>query len=312
MEVYARQPSTAPFPSPRAVPWLGAALGGLGASAGRPACPGALGRASRVPWGPWPGAGQVEVVQGRLVIDLPCSGPAYPGPPLRRANEGPAARENCRGVCAVPGCPPGPSARGAAVLVWPLCGRESIFLFSHTNEFCGKSKVAPEAGVAWFGLKVGRRVCERGQPRKRLPARCSKPSGQATASPAPVPVRRLARPTLETGLNTPVPYLAGTFRGLLLGVALRPQQPWPWRVDWIDPTPTKPAALCARTAYWGCPAGGGRRNTLPPPKDGLCGRLAAGKSYHKSSGRQPPRSGRRMGETARRVLLLGPLGHTTR
>jgi hypothetical protein len=84
-------------------------------------------------------------------------------------------------------------------LVWPLCGRESIFLFSHTNEFCGKSKVAPEAGVAWFGLKVGRRVCERGQQRKQLPARCSKPSGRVAASPAPVPVRRLARPPWKQG-----------------------------------------------------------------------------------------------------------------
>jgi len=41
-------------------------------------------------------------------------------------------------------------------------GRESIFLFSHTNEFCGKSKVAHEAVLAWAPLKVRRRVCERG------------------------------------------------------------------------------------------------------------------------------------------------------
>ncbi len=32
---------------------------------------------------------------------------------------------------------------------WQLGGRESIFLFSHTNEFCGKSKVAHEPVLAW-------------------------------------------------------------------------------------------------------------------------------------------------------------------
>jgi hypothetical protein len=41
-------------------------------------------------------------------------------------------------------------------------GRESIFLFSHTNEFCGKSKVAHEPVLACAPLKVRRRVYERG------------------------------------------------------------------------------------------------------------------------------------------------------
>ena len=39
-------------------------------------------------------------------------------------------------------------------------GRESIFLFSHTNEFCGTNFVALEPGLACAPLKVSRRVCE--------------------------------------------------------------------------------------------------------------------------------------------------------
>jgi hypothetical protein len=201
-------------------------------------------------------------------------------------------------------------------LVWALCGRESIFLFSHTNEFCGKSKVAPEAGVAWPGLKVGRRVCERGQQRKQLPARCSSPQGKPQRAQRLCRFRRYGPPTLETGPQTPVPYLAGTFRGPLLGATLRPdalghRSLGPEELTGLTRPPrSRRPSVPARLL--GMPRGGGRRNTLPPPKDGLCGRLADGKSYHQSSGRQPPCSGRRMGETARRVLLLGPLGHTTR
>ena len=39
-------------------------------------------------------------------------------------------------------------------------GRESIFLISHTNEFCGKSKVAREPVVACIGLGGGRTTYE--------------------------------------------------------------------------------------------------------------------------------------------------------
>ena len=39
-------------------------------------------------------------------------------------------------------------------------GRESIFLISHTNEFCGKSKVAREPTVACTRVNVGRRIYE--------------------------------------------------------------------------------------------------------------------------------------------------------
>jgi hypothetical protein len=125
--------------------------------------------------GRWPGR---SGVQGRSIVAYPAGGSTYPGGSSPRANGWPDGRESWPAASGALGCPPGPRSRGAAVLVWPLCGRESIFLFSHTNEFCGKSKVAPEAGVAWIGLKVGRRVCERGQQRKQLPARCSSPQGK--------------------------------------------------------------------------------------------------------------------------------------
>jgi hypothetical protein len=38
--------------------------------------------------------------------------------------------------------------------------RESIFLFSHTNELCGKSKLGREQNVAGRGLLERRRVTE--------------------------------------------------------------------------------------------------------------------------------------------------------
>lgn len=102
----------------------------------------------------------------------------------------------------------------ACGLVWPLCGRESIFLFSHTNEFCGKSKVALEAGVAWAGLKRGRRVCERGQMRKRLPAccgACKRVRRRVTASCAGP--SKISKPSFPHGFGENVPYLAETLRG---------------------------------------------------------------------------------------------------
>ena len=43
-------------------------------------------------------------------------------------------------------------------------GRESIFLFSHTNEFCGNSKVAREPGLACGHLRTPRWVYERTHP----------------------------------------------------------------------------------------------------------------------------------------------------
>jgi hypothetical protein len=48
------------------------------------------------------------------------------------------------------------------VLVDRLCGRESIFLFSHTNEFCGKHKAAHERPLAGRGRRWARRVSEAG------------------------------------------------------------------------------------------------------------------------------------------------------
>ena len=45
-------------------------------------------------------------------------------------------------------------------MVSPFGGRESIFLFSHTNEFCGTRKVAREPGLACDPQEVRRWVCE--------------------------------------------------------------------------------------------------------------------------------------------------------
>ncbi len=47
-------------------------------------------------------------------------------------------------------------------MVWRFGGRESIFLFSHTNEFCGKSKVAREPALARDPQKDPRWVYEGG------------------------------------------------------------------------------------------------------------------------------------------------------
>jgi len=51
-------------------------------------------------------------------------------------------------------------AESECEMVLRFGGRESIFLFSHTNEFCGKDFVALEPGLACAPLKVGRWVCE--------------------------------------------------------------------------------------------------------------------------------------------------------
>ena len=48
-----------------------------------------------------------------------------------------------------------PDVENACKMVSPFSGRESIFSFSHTNEFCGTRKVAREPGLA-CGL---RKVC---------------------------------------------------------------------------------------------------------------------------------------------------------
>jgi hypothetical protein len=50
-------------------------------------------------------------------------------------------------------------------MVFLFGGRESISNFSHTNEFCGKSKVATEGGGAKRWVKVGRCTYERGKAR---------------------------------------------------------------------------------------------------------------------------------------------------
>ena len=53
-----------------------------------------------------------------------------------------------------------PHVKNACKMVSRFGGRESIFLFSHTNEFCGTQKVAREPGLACDPQKVRRWVCE--------------------------------------------------------------------------------------------------------------------------------------------------------
>lgn len=168
------------------------------------------------PWGRLPGPGSRALGEGCALRPLPASplggawcrvATLYTAYPVARGAA--AARmglENVPGSWG--GCARRPRAWAADAcgLVWALCGRESIFLFSHTNEFCGKSKVALEAGVAWARLKRGRRVCERGQMRKRLPACCG----------ACKRVRRrgsISNPSIPHGFGENVPYLAETLRG---------------------------------------------------------------------------------------------------
>ena len=63
-----------------------------------------------------------------------------------------------------------PHVKNACKMVPPFGGRESIFLFSHTNEFCGTRKVAREPGLACGSQRILRWVCERGDLAGRGPA----------------------------------------------------------------------------------------------------------------------------------------------
>jgi hypothetical protein len=53
-----------------------------------------------------------------------------------------------------------PHVKNACKMVSPFGGRESIFSFSHTNEFCGTREVAREPGLACGSQKVRRWVHE--------------------------------------------------------------------------------------------------------------------------------------------------------
>jgi len=75
-------------------------------------------------------------------------------------------------------------AESECEMVWWFGGRESIFLFSHTNEFCGKDFVALEPRLACAPPKVGRWVCE---------GHC--PRGQRTDSGLPIRPGRSPRKT---------------------------------------------------------------------------------------------------------------------
>jgi hypothetical protein len=140
-------------------------------------------------------------------------------------------------------------AGDACALVAALCGRESIFLFSHTNEFCGKSKVAPEPRVAWSGLKWGRRVCERGQPRKQV-KRLERvpPAGRCHCGGA-------QRTNLETTYLILKRPSAGLLRRLV-GFGHRRR-----RVT-IGNRPPRSRQPLRCTAYWGCPKAAGGSSSL--------------------------------------------------
>jgi hypothetical protein len=92
---------------------------------------------------------------------------AYPAGNFKRpqlVNGSSYGETDCAVGTAGPGRGGGPAAGEKMLLSSAsLCGRESIFLFSHTNEFCGKKKLALEPPVAEPRPKQGRWVGERGQ-----------------------------------------------------------------------------------------------------------------------------------------------------
>lgn len=184
-----------------------------------------------------------------------------PGYPVAPSN-GRAAQESMPACCAGLDGPCATWGSRAGRLVRRLCGRESIFLFSHTNEFCGNSKVAPEAGVAWARLKDGRRVCERGQMRKRLPACCGtckrvlqRAQRLCRSAGWPAHPGNRAVKISSAPVATTVPYLAETFCGAP-SAACRPQRHRCRRVpsSFRPPRSRRPSG---RTAYWGCPKAAG-------------------------------------------------------
>lgn len=194
-------------------------------------------------WGRlWPGGGWSRVATLH---------PAYPVARGATAGRLPSKMRQAAAAGAVD--PLGRWPGDACGLVWALCGRESIFLFSHTNEFCGKSKVALEARVAWAGLKRGRRVCERGQMRKRLPACCR------ACKRVRRPVQRLRHPIEKQSYLI----LQKPSAGLLL--RLVGHWPSPLESHRGESPPTKSAAL-GPYGVLGMPKGGGR--LVPPFAEG--------------------------------------------
>ena len=136
--------------------------------------------------------------------------------------------------------------KNACKMVWRLYGRESIFLFSHTNEFCGKSKVAHEPVLAWDPLKDPRWVYERG---------AKDPEGDGRVQPSPL--RQRTRSCMQP-LRTPLNKLAGT--RLASGGVIVVASP-----------------LTSLTGSPGAAADGGDSGR---PQQGLCGFLAAGQASH--------------------------------
>lgn len=94
-------------------------------------------------------------------------GKAYPEPTLYHLGAAARAKE-IRGLAAGrPGgalVPRNPAPRGGGGALLEMYVRESIFWICHTNEFCGKSKVANECRVAGAPHQRARRVSESGWP----------------------------------------------------------------------------------------------------------------------------------------------------
>lgn len=173
-----------------------------------------------------------------------------------------------------------PGGRGRA---W--AGRESTFSKSQINEFCGKSKVAREPGVARPLHRWGRWAYERGRARTG----CRAPQWAASAGAAGrhravapaaaalggVPdIRPRAgpfpsKPCTVSCIGVPTgcrPGLVGSFgprlKAVWAGAALR----------------GKPVAPGHTGPPWGCQARGtaGRPRPAAPRPDGFCGPLATG------------------------------------
>jgi hypothetical protein len=170
-----------------------------------------------------------------LTLYLPCSQvrprASYGQGDLKAA---PAGLEN----------PPGPIPTLAARTVSRLYGRESSFLISHTNEFCGKLKVDREARNTKSTLKVARWAYERGRQRRQA---AGQPDGRI-------------RPPDHCTISRRLP---------LCGPLYRLESPGLVRGGFVVVVGAHEAGRSGGTAYWArWRRSAGNRH---PPKAGLCG-----------------------------------------
>jgi len=167
-------------------------------------------------------------------------------------------------------------------------GRESIFLFCHTNEFCGKSKVAPEPRGAGSAHRWGRWTHEEGRRLRR-----------AAATPSPYRISethtsdllyRLAGPemaSLAIGsrcASTPTKPVAQASRRT--GVA---------RQQWEAPPPTAAGWVLWATGRWRVfTAEQQGATTRRGHRHGRCGALSPPPGAPKPHGPQRAQCGGRM------------------